>query len=204
MSNSTGLWYTGQPLNCLFKWMQFMCTHQQHTETRTDGVSTHSRSMCLRSVRSFWVNNFDIRNTTLSFVGVDVWVKRKGRRKKSSLQCLVYVIYAQSAVYIQGNILTFQKLPCHFRNNWPVPCTEPTPHQVDFFSSTCNRAAKVHSLFACWQYVNTKMSAKITITLLCVSDWDLTLDWCHTFTIYITKNYTVPWPKQRIMGNIRH
>lgn len=85
----------------------------------------------LPSSRIFWVNNFDIRNTILSIV----WRGREGGEKKSSLQRLVYVlvIYSLSAVYIQGNTLTFQKLPCHFRNNWPVPCAEPTPRPVEFF-----------------------------------------------------------------------
>lgn len=40
--------------------------------------------------------------------------------------CLVYelVIYSPSALYVRGNIPIFQKLPCHFRNNWPVICAE--------------------------------------------------------------------------------
>lgn len=61
--------------------------------------------------------------------------------KKSVFEFLVYelVIYSLSALYILGNILTFHKLPCHFRNNWPVSHAEPTPRPVRFFSM-CNGA----------------------------------------------------------------
>lgn len=149
MSNSTGLWYTGQPSHLCYKWMQFLCTFKQTHWNTCRGVSTHSRWRCLLSAQSFWVNNFDIRNIILSTVCE--WGEKEG--KKSSLECLVYVIYSLSAVYVQGNTLTFQKLPCHFKNNWPVLCAEPTQHQVNFFS-TCNRAAKLLSLFSCWQCVN--------------------------------------------------
>lgn len=105
--------------------------------------------MLLLSSQSFGVNNFDIRNNFLSTACVYVCVclgKRKGEKVIAPHLVYVLVIYLLSAVYIPGNILTFQKLPCHFRNNWPVPCAEQTPRPVDFFFS-CNQAAKMLPLF---------------------------------------------------------
>lgn len=129
MSNSTGLWCTRQPWNAALN-ERDLCAHtNKHTETHTHvrvHAPTHAYTLnpfLLRSL-SFLVNNFDIRNSP-SIVSACVCVcvsagNRKG--KKSSLERLVYVlvIYTPSALYIRGKILTFQKLPCHFRNNWPA------------------------------------------------------------------------------------
>lgn len=98
MSNSTGLWYTGQPLNHCFEWMEFVCTRKQtHWKTRAGAVSTHSLWMCLLSAQSFWVNNFDLRKTILSFLRsvVCMWVKGKRKKEKvitrMSCLCLWYI-----------------------------------------------------------------------------------------------------------------
>lgn len=110
-----------------------LCAHaNKHAATHTH---THARWILLLSGQSLWVNNFDIRHSIPSFVCVCVCAKRKGGGEKVISSRLVYVlvIYTLSAVYIPGNILTFQKLPCHFRNNWPVSCAEPTPRPVDSF-----------------------------------------------------------------------
>lgn len=76
-----------------------------------------------------------------------VWMESEGGKVITS--CLVYVlvIYLLSAVYIPENILTFQKLPCHFRNNWP--CAERTscPVVPFLFFSACTQAATTLRLF---------------------------------------------------------
>lgn len=145
--------------------------------------------MLLLSGQSFGVNNFDIRNNFLSTACVYVCVclgKRKGEKVIAPHLVYVLVIYLLSAVYIPGNILTFQKLPCHFRNNWPVPCAEQTPRPVDFFSHATKLPKCSLSFFYCWQCVNMSMSATITIKLFC--DWDLSLVRCHTRYIRMKHN----------------
>lgn len=137
MSNSEGLRYTANLWSSgSSEWN--LCVHtNKHTETRRS-LSTHPERFC----QAVWVFQSIILSqlTNVIFsspcVCVCVYVLQcewKRKEEKVITSCLVYVlvIYSLSAVYIPENVLTFQKLPCHFRNNWP--CAEQTSRPVVFF-----------------------------------------------------------------------
>lgn len=118
MSNSTGLWYTGQPLNLCFNWMECVCV-RIHKQTKWDthrGLRTHNTVYA--PVLSFWINTFDIRNTIppIATVCVCVCLGWEVRKKvgKSSLERLVHVSFIHCGIYT-GNNSQFSKTPLPFQ-----------------------------------------------------------------------------------------